>query len=159
MVSWCSYSCLHPMRWQISCYKDQSEDRGYSVALRNSRLICFALSFIYLLDLEARQFARHVQDAGRGSGSGLEHIQSEHLSQASVKPGLARNEEWRMSCVGDWAVRHRVRLACNGQENINSRDLRGGGGGELLDASHWSVSVQSEPLIGWRSQDTARPIN
>ena len=37
-----------------------------------------------------------------------------------------------MSCVGDRAVRHRVRLACNGQENINSRDLRGGGGSICL---------------------------
>ena len=130
------------MIWQISCYIDQSEDWGCSIALRNSRLICFALFFIYLLDLEARQFARHVQDAGFCSGSGLEHIQSEHLSQASVKPGFARNEEWRMSRVGDRAVRHRVRLACNGQENIR------------LDQSEtsikvmWSLSANQRPVSG-----------
>ena len=47
--SWCSCSCLHPMRWQISCYLGQSEDRGCSIALHNSWLIYFALSFIHLL--------------------------------------------------------------------------------------------------------------
>ena len=41
MVSWCSCSCLHPMRWQISCYLGQSEDRGCSIALHNSWLIYF----------------------------------------------------------------------------------------------------------------------
>ena len=32
-----------------SCYLDQTEDRGCTVALNNSWLICFALSFIHLL--------------------------------------------------------------------------------------------------------------
>ena len=45
-----SYSCLYPMRWQISYYVDQTEKRGCSGALLNSQLICFALSFIYLLE-------------------------------------------------------------------------------------------------------------
>ena len=49
-VSWCSFSCLHPMRWQIRWFLvDQSEDRRCSVALLNSQLIYFATSFIYLL--------------------------------------------------------------------------------------------------------------
>ena len=51
LVSWCSCSCLLPMRWQISCYLGQPEDRGCSVALHNSWLIYFALSFIHLLEL------------------------------------------------------------------------------------------------------------
>ena len=49
LLGQCSCSCLYSMRWQISCYMDQSEDRGCSVALHNSQLIYFALSFIYLL--------------------------------------------------------------------------------------------------------------
>ena len=44
-----SYGCLYPMRWQISCYVDQSDDRGCSIALHNRQLIYFALSFIHLL--------------------------------------------------------------------------------------------------------------
>ena len=48
LVSWCSCSCLHPIRWQISCLLE-AEDRGCSLALCNKGLICFAVSFIYLL--------------------------------------------------------------------------------------------------------------
>ena len=48
-LSWWSCSCLYPMWWLISCYADQSENRGGSVALLNSWLICFSLSFIHLL--------------------------------------------------------------------------------------------------------------
>ena len=40
----------HLMTWQISCYFDLSEDRGCSVALHNSQLIYFDLSYINLLD-------------------------------------------------------------------------------------------------------------
>ena len=43
------YSCLYPIRWQISY---QSEERGCSIALLNSWLIYLALSFIYLLESE-----------------------------------------------------------------------------------------------------------
>ena len=60
--SWWSCSCLHPMRWQIS-YLDQSKDRGCSVALHNSWLIYFALSFIYLHGVAAP-----VSRVGPGSG-------------------------------------------------------------------------------------------
>ena len=48
LVSWCSWCCCHPMRWHNSCYMEQSEDRGCSVALQNSQLFYFALSFIYI---------------------------------------------------------------------------------------------------------------
>ena len=49
LFSWFSFSCLHPIIWPISCYLNQSEDRGCSIALHNSLLIYFALSFIHLL--------------------------------------------------------------------------------------------------------------
>ena len=49
MVSCYSWSHHYPMTWKISRYMDQSEKRGCSIALLNSWLICFALSFIYLL--------------------------------------------------------------------------------------------------------------
>ena len=43
------------MRLQISCLLDQSEDRECSVTSYISWLICFALSFIYLLALREKQ--------------------------------------------------------------------------------------------------------
>ena len=51
LVSCSSCSCLHPMKWQISCYMDKSENRGYSAAWHNGRLLYFALPFINLLVL------------------------------------------------------------------------------------------------------------
>ena len=56
--SWCSCSCLRSMRWQISCYLGQSEDRGCSIALHNSWLIYFALSFIHLLGVRGSRGSR-----------------------------------------------------------------------------------------------------
>ena len=49
LVGWCSCRCLHPMRWQISYYLDQWDDRGCSKALHSSQLIYFAISsYIYI---------------------------------------------------------------------------------------------------------------
>ena len=73
-VSWCNCNCLHPMRWQISCYLDH---RGCSVALHNRRLIYFALSFLYLL----------VTFPGVRPGPGCQH--------RDIRPGTwARINNW-----------------------------------------------------------------
>ena len=45
---------------QTSCYQDQSDDRGCSVALHNSKLIYFALSFIHLLAHKTAHVHVHV---------------------------------------------------------------------------------------------------
>ena len=45
-VIWCSCCYLYPIRTKISCYLDQSDDQGCSIALHNSWLNYFSLSCI-----------------------------------------------------------------------------------------------------------------
>ena len=60
MVSCYSWSCHYPMTWKISRYMDQSENWGCSIALLISWLICFALSFIYLLGVITGVLVSHT---------------------------------------------------------------------------------------------------
>ena len=110
------------------------------------------LLWLESLHLEVWQFAGHVQNTRPGSGSGVENIQIEHLSQAPVKSGLARNQEWRMSLVRDRAVRHWVRLACNGQRNIKFR-----GQGMGADRRLWLVSATADRVPYWLMITRHRP--
>ena len=62
---------LHPMRSQIICSLEQSENRGCSISLHHSLLILFTVPFIYLL--------------GLGSGPQTIYISRRHLTNGSFQ--------------------------------------------------------------------------
>ena len=116
------------MRWQISCYMDMDQiiNWGCSVALLNSWLICFALSYIYFhglgsseisqnwmkflsdveyfyLEIEALELHWHLSHLSPGSqiSSRLWLVETDHVTRIlasdwSIQLEICRNSAWNL---------------------------------------------------------------